>query len=218
MELTFDRISAGGSHTCGITVANRAYCWGQGSAGQLEHAGGPEPQRDAGRLPSPEASDSRKSPPGAPTPCAIPLAIVPATLECCGSVVGDGSGTGALVPTQVLRSRVGKAWSRPEVSAGNGHTCGRGSGGTAYCSGADPLRQRLGTGRRQARARIPVAVQTSADVRRPERGRESIPAGSRTSEALMCWGDNGFGQVGDGTTTATGCLRSPCPIRRISVR
>src|SRR4051795_3353351 len=33
--LVFRQISAGWSHSCGVTSDNRAYCWGSDSAGQL---------------------------------------------------------------------------------------------------------------------------------------------------------------------------------------
>jgi alpha-tubulin suppressor-like RCC1 family protein len=33
--LVFRQISAGWSHSCGVTTDNRAYCWGSDSAGQL---------------------------------------------------------------------------------------------------------------------------------------------------------------------------------------
>ena len=33
--LVFRQVSAGGSHTCGVTTGDRAYCWGDNSRGQL---------------------------------------------------------------------------------------------------------------------------------------------------------------------------------------
>jgi alpha-tubulin suppressor-like RCC1 family protein len=33
--LLFDRVSAGGVHSCGETPGNRAYCWGFNGAGSL---------------------------------------------------------------------------------------------------------------------------------------------------------------------------------------
>ena len=34
-DLTFQSISAGNYHTCGLTSAGEAYCWGYNSFGQL---------------------------------------------------------------------------------------------------------------------------------------------------------------------------------------
>src|SRR5437016_14524115 len=33
--LSFQQVSAGFSHNCGLTLDGRAYCWGQNEAGQL---------------------------------------------------------------------------------------------------------------------------------------------------------------------------------------
>ena len=33
--ITFQLVSAGGSHTCGVTTEGKAYCWGKGASGQL---------------------------------------------------------------------------------------------------------------------------------------------------------------------------------------
>jgi alpha-tubulin suppressor-like RCC1 family protein len=33
--LSFSRLNTGGAHTCGVTTASSAYCWGANNAGQL---------------------------------------------------------------------------------------------------------------------------------------------------------------------------------------
>jgi hypothetical protein len=35
LALSFRQVSAGHEHTCGVATDNRAYCWGENSAGEL---------------------------------------------------------------------------------------------------------------------------------------------------------------------------------------
>src|SRR5437667_408817 len=94
VTLTFAAVTAGAAHTCGVTAAGAAYCWGDNGFGQL----------------------------------------------------GDGTTTSQLTPVPV-QAPAGVSFAA--VTAGAAHTCGVTAAGAAYC-----------------------------------------------------WGDNGFGQLGDGTTTS----------------
>jgi hypothetical protein len=115
----------------------------------------------------------------------------------CGLVSGGAVacwGAGVSKPT-LLES--GVRLSR--LSAGTGHMCGLTSGGEAYCWGQNPKGQ-LGDGSSNNTRATPVAVAGGAGFRIIRAGGRhtcGVTGGGR----VMCWGDNGSGQLGDGTTS-----------------
>ena len=88
------------------------------------------------------------------------------------------------------------------VVAGGAHTCAHGSDGKVYCWGWNGSGQ-LGDGTNTLRP-TPVAVQAPAGV-----VLSGVVAGSLHTCALStagpayCWGDNGYGQLGDGRTATS---------------
>src|SRR5690606_17195620 len=84
------------------------------------------------------------------------------------------------------------------VSGGQNHTCANGSDGKLYCWGANG--GQLGDGTTTQRW-TPVAVHAPDGVTL-----SGVSAGSLHTCALStagpayCWGDNGYGQLGDGRT------------------
>lgn len=85
------------------------------------------------------------------------------------------------------------------VSAGGIHSCGVAAGGVAYCWGWN-TRGQLGDGTSGTERWLPVRVVGDARF-------AAVSAGDRYTCALTaagaayCWGLNGWGQLGDGTTT-----------------
>ena len=109
--------------------------------------------------------------------------------------VGDGTTTNHVMPVAVTGLASGVA----TVAAGRYHTCAVTSAGALYCWGSNAYGQ-LGDGTTTNRS-TPVAVSglTSGVV-------AVAPGDFHTCAvtsvgAVLCWGANGFGQVGDGTTT-----------------
>jgi alpha-tubulin suppressor-like RCC1 family protein len=144
--LTFDSITAGYAHTCGLTSAGQAYCWGDNTDGQL----------------------------------------------------GDGSNANQLTPVPVAG---GLTFS--SISAGFYHTCAITTTGAGYCWGKNDPNSledgggQLGTGN-QTSTNTPAAVVGGHLFRSISAG-ELMSCGVTTGNIVYCWGDNEFGQLGDGT-------------------
>jgi alpha-tubulin suppressor-like RCC1 family protein len=114
------------------------------------------------------------------------------------------SGTHASpTPTEARPVRPAAGPTVTSVSAGVDHTCARTSDGAAWCWGGNGSGQ-LGDGTTTASLR-PVRVTKKGGA--PLAGVTAVSAGfdhtcARTSDgAAWCWGQNYFGELGDGTTT-----------------
>jgi alpha-tubulin suppressor-like RCC1 family protein len=139
---------------------------------------------------------------GASHTCELTLA---GGVYCWGSngdgQLGNGTTTNSEVPLAVNGLSSGVA----VVAAGGFHSCARLGGGGVQCWGNN-LYGQLGDGT-TAPSSVPVEVNGLAS------GVASIAAGDYHTCALtqaggvLCWGSNGDGQLGDGTTTS-----SPVPV------
>jgi alpha-tubulin suppressor-like RCC1 family protein len=142
--LRFASIQAGGGHTCGLTAAGVAYCWGNNARGQL------------------------------------------------------GTGGTAALSTTPVRVAGGHTWRM--ISTGDERTCGVTTGSVAYCwgvvsisRGAPPVPSTV-TATSNTPARVPGAAAFSTlDAGHGGSCGIDLMGGAR------CWGDNYWGQLGNGT-------------------
>jgi alpha-tubulin suppressor-like RCC1 family protein len=195
----FTALAAGANETCGLTSAGQAYCWGRNSSGEVGMG-----TINAARL----------------TPAAVaqPGGVVFASLSVGGAHVcgvttghvaycwgnnirgqlGDGTQTTRTSPFQVAPF-AGSTLLFGVVAAGAEHTCGVTTGGVVYCWGDNDAGQ-LGDAVAEVFGAGPVPVSTPAGI-----VYASVAAGLDRTCALstagqaFCWGDNNFGQLGDGT-------------------
>jgi len=199
VHLTFVSTSAGGGHTCGVTVAAAAYCWGENVFGEL--GDGSTTDRAAPVLVGGGLSFAAVSAGGSHT-CGVTTADV---AYCWGSnssdQLGDGTGMASSTPVAVAG---GHSFDR--VSAGGFHTCAVTTADVAFCWGSNSSGQ-VGDGTTTPRA-LPVQVSGGLSF-------ADIDAGSRhtcavtSANAAYCWGENNDGQLGDASTTDR---TSPVPV------
>ena len=191
----FSQISAGNYHTCAVTTSGGAECWGEGGDGELGDgttANSSLPV-DVSGLTGGVAEVSA----GGFHSCAVTTS---GGAECWGSnnpsgELGDGTTTDRDTPVDVSGLTSGVA----EVSAGGNSSCALTTGGGVKCWGDNSFGQ-LGDGSTTGR-------DTPVDVSGLTSGVAAVSAGDgftcalTTGGGVKCWGDNYFGQLGDGNTT-----------------
>jgi alpha-tubulin suppressor-like RCC1 family protein len=133
-----------------------------------------------------------------------------AELYCWGSNASGQLGIGSQDARRMLPALVGGrgfAW----VSAGSAHSCAVATPNPdstyVYCWGAND-RGQVGDGTNTRRA-APVAVAGAIAFSAVTAGRNHTCAVATATGAAYCWGDNTFGQLGDGSTTAP---NAPVPV------
>jgi trimeric autotransporter adhesin len=103
---------------------------------------------------------------------------------------GGGNGTPSILAGGVRFNR---------LSSGLTHTCGLTSGGEAWCWGQNGKGQ-VGDGTTNNTRAAPVAVAGGNSFRIVRAGGRHT-CGLAGSGRVLCWGDNGSGQLGDGSTS-----------------
>lgn len=196
--LRFAQVSAGVLYTCGLTTDSRVFCWGENSGGQLGDG-----TTNGRRVPVPVAGGRRYSQvrAGYFHTCAITVFDI---ALCWGSntngQLGDGTRTDRLAPVTVHAG--GLRFHR--VSPGGRHTCAVTTDFRPFCWGKNEDGQ-LGDGTTIQKFR-PVAVLGGHSFRQViaggagYQGWHSMSCGLTSDSRLYCWGENVYGQLGDGTT------------------
>jgi uncharacterized protein YjdB len=239
--LTFDAVSAGGGHTCGLSPTLEVFCWGQNDRGQLG-ASGPASATPRTRRGTTFAAVSA----GSAHTCGI---TSEGRIECWGSSADGrlGSGLGGDYKLVVAggghtcalrrdgsavcwgnngRGQLGDGSQESSRSprtvtggikfdalvAGGEHTCGLTAAGKAYCWGSN-WTGAVGSGQPPGSVKEPVAVVGGLTFRALTAG-ETHTCGITQAGAAYCWGGNRSGQLGDGSTSTADRDR-PVPVSGI---
>ncbi len=187
-------IAAGGAHTCALLHGGVVKCWGANESGELGNGG-------MTNVSTPQAvawlsSGVMAIALGRYHTCAL---MSRGAVKCWGynqwGQLGNGGMTDASTPQDVA----GLSSGVTAITAGFNHTCALMSSGVMKCWGAN-VHGELGNGGWSD-------ASTPQDVAGLSGGAMAIVAGGAHACALMssgsvkCWGENEFGQLGNGGTT-----------------
>ena len=202
------QISTGSLGACVLDAAGAAYCWGDNDFGELGDG-------KAASSSVPVAVDTRgvlagktltQISAGFEDTCALAAA---GTAYCWGDnyywELGDGrggaNGDASSVPVAVDTRGVLAGKALAQISAGWWYACAVDTAGAAYCWGEGALGSNTGG------SSVPVAVDTSGVLAGKRMAQISAGLGATCSldraGAAFCWGDNDYGELGDGTTAGS---------------
>jgi alpha-tubulin suppressor-like RCC1 family protein len=189
---TWASVTAGYDHTCGMTTAGKAYCWGYNGYGALGD-GGLISQSTPTVVKGGHAWESIDV--GGSHSCGVTTA---GEVYCWGSnnfgQLGNGRSDTSTAPVLVSG---GYMWT--SITGGYYHACGLTTAGEAYCWGYNTSGQ-LGDGTTTTR-RQPILV-GGEHTWLSLSGGYYHSCGVTTAEEVYCWGRNKYGGLGDGTFTS----------------
>ena len=193
-------VSLGDVSTCALFSGGSVQCWGRNYSGQLGTGGTtdslsptPVPTLTSGVV-AISVGENNVLSGQASHACAL---MTDGSVQCWGDntagQIGDGTTSPRLVPTAV----VGLPAPAVGISAGAKHTCAVLDTGALYCWGLNASQQ-LGDGTVTPRPLPTQVYGLSSGIAAVAAGSVHTCAMTTTSD-VKCWGDNVYGQLGDGT-------------------
>jgi serine/threonine protein kinase/alpha-tubulin suppressor-like RCC1 family protein len=191
-DLRFTAVAAGLSHSCAIARGGVAWCWGENDHGQLG-----DRSNTAHTAPT-RVGDThvfRAIGAGAAHSCGLDTS---GAAWCWGSnahgQLGDSTSRDSSVPVATGGGRRYTA-----LAVGWNFTCGLDSDGHAFCWGDDTAGE-LGDGASATDRLVPSPVVGGLSFTSLAAG-NSHACGITVQGDAYCWGRNGSGQLGDGSTS-----------------
>jgi len=190
-DFTFEQISSGMGHTCGLTSNDRVVCWGQNTSGQLGDG----------------TTQSRSAPVGVTSSVGFRMIRAGREHTCgissqrnvlCWGANGDGqlgNGSRNSRTSPVLVDVPGQV---AELSLGWYHTCALTMDGAAYCWGRNDNGQ-LGDGSSASHS-VPTKVKADIPFVSIATGASHSCAITSGAGEAWCWGRNNSGQLGNGSS------------------
>jgi alpha-tubulin suppressor-like RCC1 family protein len=220
---SYKSLSVGGLHACAIDISGQMYCWGYNNYGQLGTSAAnaipwtldntkvrdslgnvldfyslPVPvQKPAG------VSSWKSVAAGYRHTCAIANT---GTTYCWGENESGQLGDVIAPNTTPNYAATPVSGTFVELSAGFSHTCAIDAAGVGYCWGSN-ADGKLGNGGASIQP-MPTAVSGGKFFQHISAGEKlscgiTSGAGGQTANVAFCWGDNSYGELGDGTNTST---------------
>ncbi|MDB4602745.1 hypothetical protein OAH71_02415 [Euryarchaeota archaeon] len=194
-------ISAGSTHACALLDDGNVSCWGRNTNGRL--GDGTYTDRDTPTLtePLPNNSSAVAISAGGGHTCAI---LDNGSVSCWGGggqgQMGNGA-SGGFNNLPVMTEPLPNNRSAVEISAGVSHTCALLDNGNVSCWGYNYEGQ-LGDGS-NSNSLIPILTNSFPRNLKAVSisGKYSRHCALLEDGSTSCWGDNDYGQLGDGTTT-----------------
>lgn len=203
--VAFTRVVPGTGHTCGLTAAGAAYCWGFNGGGQGGHGTRFTPQYAPLGVGGGHTWSEVRA--GEDHSCGVAVGGA----GYCWGLDGDGrAGDGTMTNILLQPTPVSGGLAFTTIRPGWLHSCGL-AGGTVYCWGVNNDGS-LGTGD-QINSLIPVASSGGLVFSQVAVGTgfSTTSCALTASGAAYCWGRNDAGQVGTGSNAQYAIL-SPSPV------
>ncbi|MEP6707036.1 MAG: hypothetical protein ABJC05_05930 [Pyrinomonadaceae bacterium] len=206
---SFSRVTAGGIHTCGLTSSGKAYCWGIANYGRLGVG-----RTNAANVPTPTAVSGSLEFLSINQGGFYTCGLAKTKVAYCWGAGSDGQlGIGSAVAEQDVPAVVSGNFPFVIIAPGDNHTCGITADGTVYCWGSNRFGE-IGDGSTENRY-APVRMLSERKFKLITAGGNDFSGhtcGITTDGKTLCWGDNRWGQIGNGLTA--GSLRPALVVER----
>ncbi len=187
-------ISAGYSHTCAVTTSGGVQCWGDNSHGQLGDGTTSTRRRPVAVSGLSTGAGAVRG--GFAHSCAVKTS---GAIRCWGRNSSGQLGDGSTAVRKTPASVTGLSSEGAAVSAGYYHTCAVKMSGAVRCWGWNASGQLGDFTTSDSMTPVAVSGLSSGAIEVSGGGRHSCAVTATGS--VKCWGYNGYGQLGDGTTT-----------------